>query len=127
MPIMIDTSILIDYFRKVDKSKTKLIELVKEFDEIFISSITEFEIFTGANHRQIGFWKSFLNYITIIPFDSKAAIEAVETKKQLRKLRKTIDCASLFIGSTAIAKNLPFYTLNLKHFKDIEKLNLIQD
>ncbi len=126
MGIMIDTSILIEYFRKVDKSKTKLFELAGEVEEFFISSVTEFEIYVGANHNQTTFWKSFLRHVTVVPFHSKAALEAVEIKKQLKRLRKTIDCADLFIGSTAIAENLPFYTLNLKHFKDIERLKLFQ-
>ena len=127
MLIMIDTTILIEYFRKVDKSKTKLIPLVDQFDEIAISSVTEFEILMGANQNQIAFWKSFLDHITILTFDSRVAMEAVNTKSHLKKLRKTIDCHDLFIASTAIANNLPFYTLNLKHFRDITALKLIQD
>ena len=42
--IMIDTSVLIEYFRKSDKNKTILVQLSLEFDHIYNSSITEFEI-----------------------------------------------------------------------------------
>lgn len=127
MSILIDTTILIDYFRKVGKSKTKLVTLANQFDKIAISCVTEFEIFMGANYNQMLFWNALLNHITILPFDSKAVSEALNIKKELKQLRKTIDCADLFIASTAITNKLPFYTLNLKHFRDIETLNLIHD
>jgi predicted nucleic acid-binding protein len=36
-----------------------------------------------------------------------------------------IDIADLFIASTALIYDIPFATLNKKHFGRIEKLNLI--
>jgi tRNA(fMet)-specific endonuclease VapC len=47
-----DTSILIDYFRKKDKSNTKLIELLDDNYEFCICSVTEYEIYSGATTQQ---------------------------------------------------------------------------
>ncbi len=49
---MVDTSILIDYFRKKDKSKTRLFALSQQYENLCISSITEFEIYMGAKGEQ---------------------------------------------------------------------------
>jgi len=122
---MVDTSILIDYFRKKDKSKTKLFSLSQEFESICISSVTEFEIYTGANHLQQDFWKIMLKKFVVFPFDSDAALVAVDIQEKLKKIRKTIDKADLFIAATAIAHNLTFDTLNQRHFENIESLKLL--
>ncbi len=123
--IMVDTSILIDYFRKTDKSKSRLFQLVQKFDEICISSITEFEIYTGANDLQIDFWKSMLSEFIVFPFDGDAALMAADVQNKLKQKRKSIDKADLFIAATAIANNLTFDTLNQKHFQHIEDLKLL--
>ena len=46
--ILIDTSVLIDYFRKQDKTKSKLWKLLESNDELCISVITEFEFLCGC-------------------------------------------------------------------------------
>ncbi len=124
---MIDTSLLIDYFRKTDKSKTKLVRLSEQFDQLAISTITEFEIYTGATEAQLTFWDVFLSEIRILPFDSKAARVAVDIQRDLKKLRKSIEKADLFIAATAIANELSLDTLNRKHFNSIKSLMLLDD
>lgn len=122
--IMVDTSILIDYFRKKDKSKTRLYVLSQDSIILCISSITEFEIYTGAKGEQENFWKAMLSNFIIFPFDSEAAMVAVEIQNKLKRHRKSIDKADLFIAATAIAHDLYFDTLNEKHFEHIEDLKL---
>jgi tRNA(fMet)-specific endonuclease VapC len=46
--LMIDTSILTDYFRKSDKEKSKFVQHFQTYSHIYISSISEFEIYNGA-------------------------------------------------------------------------------
>ncbi len=57
---MIDTSLLIEYFRKTDKHNAKLVTHFKNYNHIFISSITEFEILNGAKQAQLDFWEGIL-------------------------------------------------------------------
>lgn len=123
--IMVDTSILIDFFRKKDKSKTRLFTLSQKFESLCISSITEFEIYTGAKNEQLDFWKIMLANFIAFPFDSNASLTAVEIKNKLKKLRKTIDTADLFIAAITLSNNLVFDTLNQKHFENIENLKLL--
>lgn len=124
--IMVDTSILIDYFRKKDKSQTRLFMLSQKSQNLCISSITEFEIYTGARGEQIEFWKIMLSNLVVFPFDSAAALAAVDIQNNLKILRKSIDKADLFIAATAVAHNLSFDTLNQKHFESIGDLKLLK-
>ncbi len=124
--ILADTSILIDYFRKSDKSNSKLFAL-NELDHIIcISVITEYEIYSGAPEPQVAYWRNFLKDVMVLDFDSTMADEAVKITKSLKRQRKLIDIPDLFIAATALASNLPIATLNKKHFDRIEGLILVE-
>lgn len=125
--VLLDTSILIDYFRKKDKGKTLLVYLSDHVEKFCISSIIEFEVYAGATGAQLSFWENVLKEMNVIPFDSKAAHAAVVIQNQLKGKRKTIDKADLFIAATAIANNIPLATLNRKHFELIDNLELISN
>ena len=124
---MIDTSLLIDYFRKTDKSNSRLVRLSQQYEKLVISSVTEFEVYSGATSSQLTFWNDLLSEIIVLSFDSKAAHIAVEIQQDLKKLRKSIEKADLFIAATAVANNLRLDTLNRKHFDNIWQLKLLDD
>ena len=125
--LMIDTSILIDYFRKTDKANSKLISHFKQFDTIYISAITEFEIFNGATESHKRFWEGVISRLVVLDFDRKSAREAAEIVTKLKVKRKSIDKPDLFIAATAIVNGLTLDTLNVKDFFHIESLNLLNN
>ena len=124
--ILVDTSILIDYYRKTDKTNSIWISLVRQGYEFSISTVTKYEIFSGATQSQLEFWNSILQTIKVIPFDEASVDTAVEINRSLKSKRKQIDLADLFIAATAITHNLPFATLNRKHFDRIDGLNIVE-
>lgn len=123
--ILVDTSILIDYFRKTDKENAALVAIVKQGYSYCISSVTEYEIYRGALLGQIAFWDNLLKKIEVLPFDKAASRIAVDINAELRRKRKQIDIADLFIAATAVANNLKLATLNKKHFNPIKALTLM--
>ncbi|QJD79784.1 type II toxin-antitoxin system VapC family toxin [Spirosoma rhododendri] len=123
--ILVDTSILIDFFRKTDKSNSALISLVRRGYSYCISAVTEYEIYIGATPAQIDFWNGFLDRTTVLPFDKLTANVAVDLTRTLKQNRNLIDIADLFIAATAIANNLPCATLNRKHFERITGLRMV--
>ena len=123
--IIIDTSVLIEYFRKTDKNKTTLVQLSLEFNHIYISSITEFEIFNGATPNQIQFWNELISKLTVLDFDSQAARVAATVVNNLKKKRKSIEKPDLFIASTALVHKMSLATLNKKDFEVIDSLIIV--
>ncbi len=125
--LMVDTSLLIDYFRKTDKQNARLVSHFKNYGQLYISSITEFEVMNGAKPLHVKFWNGMLTMFLVLDFDSKAARQAAEITARLKTKRKSIDKPDLFIAATAVVNGLPFDTLNLKHFAHIDNLLLMTE
>ena len=123
--LMVDSTILIDYFRKTDKAKTKLVSHFRQYKNIYISSVTEFEVINGATEKHLEFWNGMLLRFKVIDFDSKTARQAAEIVTQLKTKRKSIDKPDLFIAATAIVNELTLDTFNIKHFIYIDNLKLL--
>lgn len=124
--VLVDTSILIDFFRKSDKPNSRLMKLATGGLRFCISAVTEFEIYTGTTRNQIDYWEDFLFRTQVLAFDKEVARTAVDINKALRKQSKLISMADLFIAATAVHYRLPFATLNVKHFERVEELQLLQ-
>lgn len=123
--LMVDTSLLIDYFRKTDKNNARLVTHFRNFRQLYISSITDFDVLNGAKQLHLDFWNGMLPRFTVLDFDSKAARQAAEITEQLKSKRKTIDKPDLFIAATAVSHGLHFDTLNVRHFSHIDKLLML--
>ena len=114
--LMVDSTILIDYFRKTDKNNSRLVNYFKNYDHLYIYSVTEFEVINGATPANLDFWNQILSRFIILDFDSKAARNATEIVRQLKTIRKSIDKPNLFIAATAVANGLTLDTANKKEF-----------
>ncbi len=122
---MVDTSILIDYYRKTEKENSVWVTLVGQGFSFAISAVTKYEVYSGVTANQLTFWDNIFQAINVIPFVEIVVDAAVTLNSVLKKKRKQIDIADLFIAATAITHNLPFATLNKKHFDRTDTLNII--
>lgn len=123
--ILLDSSIIIDHFRKTNKTKTPFFKLASENNILAISTITEFEISVGNTSLHRYYWENLLEDLHILPFDSSCCNVAIEIHQGLKKSNKLIGLADLIIGSTAIVNNISLATLNVKHFRRIEGIKLL--
>ena len=123
--LVLDTSILIDYYRKTDKENSVWVNLVKNRYDFSISVVTKYEIYSGATKSQLIFWNSIFKMIEVKSFDEVTSDIAVKINADLKRKRKQIDIADLFIAATAVACNCPLATLNKKHFERIDGLEII--
>lgn len=121
--VLIDTSILIDHLRKKQKDKTTFFKLSKNYD-CLISSITQFEFSVGSTPHNQEFTKNLLAALPVLSLDSNCTEIAVDLYHALKKRNQLISLPDIFIAATAIANDLPFQTLNKKHFQRIDKLKL---
>ena len=122
---VVDSCLLIEYFRVKDKSKTFLARLIREGRQMGLSTIVLFEILAGANADQRNYWKDFLHNTVRLPFDERVAGFAADLFRELRRKNRNSEPCDLFIAATAMAYDLPLATLNRKHFEPIEGLKLL--
>ena len=122
--ILIDTSVVIDHFRKKNKQKSLLYELSKE-NTLFLSAISKFEFLVGTKLSQIRQTEKIIEGFYILSFNSSVAGVASDIAKKLKTKNKIIEFRDIFIAATAIANNMQLSTLNVKHFKRIDDLELL--
>lgn len=122
--ICLDTSVLIDFFRKQNKKNSFFFKLSIDYD-FAISVITKLEILNGSNKGQKQYWDNVFQHMTIIPLGEDEVEEASDIIKKLRAQNRLIDLPDILIGATAISNNLRIATLNRAHFGRIRGLNLI--
>ncbi|MGN6401289.1 MAG: type II toxin-antitoxin system VapC family toxin [Flavisolibacter sp.] len=99
--ILVDTSILIDYYRKTDKEKSVWIALVRKGYSFAISVVSKYEIYSGATSNQLTFWNDVLRAVTVVPLSEASVDIAVTINNGLKKKRKQIDIADIFFCSNS--------------------------
>ncbi|MEM9857411.1 MAG: type II toxin-antitoxin system VapC family toxin [Bacteroidota bacterium] len=122
--MVVDTGIFIDYLRARDKSKTILQDLPDNV-ELYISSITLYELYMGAISAQK--WvdvKTLTEDIPVLPFTKTIAEKAAIVYQELKKENKIIEFRDIFIAATALVHDLPILTRNKKHFTRVDGLKL---
>ena len=123
--ILLDTSVLIDLFRRKVKENSYFFQIASNNKEFAVSTITRFEVFVGQHEKQNEFWGTFFQKVRIIDFDDNCALIAANIAKQLKIKNQMIEIPDILIGGTAVANNLRLATLNQKHFSRIEGLVLV--
>ncbi len=122
--MVVDTSILIDFLRAKDKSKTIYFNASKK-QQFCISTITIYELLMGATNEEK---KKDIEYLTedliVLPFSKEIAETAAEIFHKLKKTNKIIEFRDIFIAATCIVTKKELLTLNKKHFKRISGLKL---
>ena len=125
--ICLDTSILIDFYRKKVKEKSVFFQLTTMYKLFAVSIVTEYEIMIGTNAEQAQYWTGFFDRVTILPFNKAANDAAIAVTKQLKTTNQLIEVPDIFIGATALSNNLKIATLNKKHFERIPGLVIVGD
>lgn len=123
--LLLDSNILIDYFRANKKENTLLHMLYDSYPQLSISIITEFEVLSGSSPDRWFYYTNFLNDFHIYPLSKDVVHLSSKIYYGLNKRGELIGSRDIFVASTAINYGLELATLNKKHFSRIENLNLI--
>lgn len=123
--LLLDTSVIIDFLRRKDKSESLFYKLSKE--ELHISIISHTELCAGKS-----IWEKKEAYkllsevfkgVTIIPL-----IEDISEKAgYIRAYNQSNSLIDSIIAATAIVHDLELSTLNRKDFEHIKKLELFSE
>ncbi|ALG66485.1 PIN domain-containing protein [Beggiatoa leptomitoformis] len=128
MRYLLDTNICIYLIKQHYPSVQQCFEK-HPIEKIFLSSITVYELFYGAeksqyrekNKRNL---KLFCEQFTIINFDEEAAYITANIRSQLEKKGQVIGSYDLQIAGIALAHQLTLVSNNLKEFERIPELLL---
>jgi len=118
---LIDSDILIDFLRGLNKTRGFLFKLRKE-GELLISVINVVEIYSGKeikNTKKRKIIDQFLNGFKIIPLDENLGKLAGEIR-----LNYHLPFADAIVAATAIYTGSVLATRNIKHFSKIKNLKL---
>lgn len=113
---LLDTCILVDYFRGNEKAA----QFLEEFENLpFLSALTIAELYAGVREgKERALLDKLIQYFPIIPLDNEAAI-----KGGLYRRQYGIGIVDALLASSAEGKNLILATCNVKHFPMIKNVH----
>lgn len=122
--ILLDTSILIDFIRRSNKREAILTQLVRTGHKLYVSIITHTEIYSGKSvweekeaAREV---EELFSGIQVLPLEVEISKRAGEIKVGFES---TI--VDAIIAATAREHSLSLATLNIKDFKKIKGLRVV--
>lgn len=121
--MLIDSSLIIDFLRRQDKSKSWFYFLVSANKRSLVSVITQAELYAGKSvwesRRARDELKLIFSTVTVLPLSEEIAI----TAGKIRAIY-AVNLIDAIIAATAVSKSVPLATLNPKHFSPIAGLRL---
>ena len=120
--ICLDTDVCIAIINRKGLYQNLLAKLL--YSRVFISTISLFELFLRTTNLEPV--ESFIKDLEILDFDSTSARKASEVRKALKSEGREIEIRDLFIASTSIVNGCTLATLNIKDFKNIKDLKLLE-
>ncbi len=122
--ILCDSNIIIDIINGDKVTQQRLVKF--EPTQVFISVITEMEVLVGAvNKVMLNQFKKNLKRYNIIQLDIESSLKASILIKDYH-LSHGMDIPDSLIAATALTHGLSLFTKNIKDFKFIPNLKLIQ-
>ena len=127
--VILDTDLLVGLL----KGEESAIEKVKKFEcqnsEIFITSITSYELFKGVylssnKEKNLLQVERLLNNINILHFDLESSKISAKVYSYLKKKGLLTNLMDQMIAAIAISKNETVITRNAKHYKNIPTLKM---
>jgi tRNA(fMet)-specific endonuclease VapC len=125
---MLDTNTLIYYFKNMGQVSESLLQVSPE--DIAIPSIVVYELNVGiaksqSPQKRLAQLAQFTSVVDIIPFAEDEAKEAAILRASLEKIGTPIGPYDLLIAGTAIAHNATLVTHNIKEFRRVKNLKLV--
>jgi tRNA(fMet)-specific endonuclease VapC len=125
--IFLDSSVLIEYFRKTKKENSFFynLQFKQGYQGFLFSCVVQIEIYEGVNSKQKQFWDNLFEDLIYVPITKKAAETAIKIQKDLRNKKRKLELGDLLIAAVALSFKTPVATLNTQHFLDIDGLSVV--
>jgi len=121
--ILLDTNVLIEILKDNAKTQQKIAKLPAPFS---ISSITAMELIYGARNKQeTKKLSQFIQLFDLVQVNEPISETALQLITEYAKSH-TLDIPNALIAATALTNNASLFTYNVKDFKYIPHLTLIE-
>lgn len=123
---IVDSSVIISFLRGFDPVADRFAALIQR-NRAILSSITVFELFVGVQlgTRAETAVRELTSILPVLPLDRDAAYKAAEVQRDLRRSREVIGTRDTLMAGLALSKNLPVYTQDVRHFRRVPGLAVI--
>lgn len=124
----LDTNTVLDFFRGKGKVASNLLALPPS--EIALPAIVAYEVWVGvlgsqnAKRRQAQY-EQFIATIEVLPFDVDVSRRAAEIRHALEKRGEGIGPLDTLIAATALANNATLVTRNVREFRKVSALKVV--
>lgn len=122
--VICDTNIISAFITGNEKITQELLEI--GFDNIAINPVIYIEllrwlsVFKGFTKEQRKEYKKIFSSLNMLHLNEGISVLAMNISEEVNSLEP----ADVLIGASAVFYGLPLFTLNTKHFKQVEKLEL---
>ena len=125
--VMLDATILIEYFRARNKENTFYTEIVRKNDNPLISVVAKLEVLYGTRTDLVEYWNAVFATMMVVPFTDEMVAKAHEIILDLKRKNLLVEMEDIMIAASALVMKVPLATLNRKHFERFEGLILFDD
>ena len=128
--VILDTDILVDFLRGVDKAVKMVEDFIKGDTDICTTSINAFELYWGSfklgKSKRVDAVDRLLTHLNVINFTQREARACGEEMAYLESIGMQIDIRDLIIGVLTRENNGAIVTGNVKHFSRIRNLSTLR-
>lgn len=122
VPIVVDTSILIDHLRGRPQAREVLVAARSSGRRVWSSVVVRMELLGGMRSDERRRTHALIDAIEWVDVDSRIADRAGELARTHRRTNPDIDIAGYLIAATAEIARADLKTLNVTHFPMIPGL-----
>jgi predicted nucleic acid-binding protein len=120
-PILLDTDVLVDFLRGLDKA----VALINKYnDRIILSSIVVAELYAGVKEgdAEQNVLQNFISLFRVVPIDAAIGKAGGLYRRDYGKSHG-VSLADAILAATAESENAELKTLNTKHYPMFKNLN----
>jgi predicted nucleic acid-binding protein len=128
--VIIDTDILVDMLRGVEKAVKFIAELESKGFVLLTTVINAYELYYGAykskkRPQNLKAVRRLLERMAILKMDRKSAEKAGRIQAELESEGWPIGVRDIMIGAIAITRDYALATRNVEHLQKVKDLSLI--
>src|SRR3954452_25468509 len=125
MKYVLDTDTLIDFLQDVGSTRTRIIAMLQEGDELAFCSVTMSELFTGLSPKRRAEWHDFFASLPYWDISREAAMQSGIDRKTASESGRTLATTDALIAALARERGAVILTSNIKDYpmKDVRVLS----